>query len=1043
MDKAQGGSKRDSTKTDAKVQVKSAPGIHLTPDQVALLGQAFPNEETILVKQEFRSGYSGAVVVLVSVGVGRAPMVVKMAHPHDLQREYEAYEEYVRQVSPQNIAHLQGEPMNAPDGQLGLLQYTFAGGESHLPTTSLQEYFEASGAEATSAVLNRIFRVYGRHWWANNRAQTYVLDEHYDRLLPVHLQASRIDESAEPDHVVKSGESSILAVEKIAIGQTVQLLEFQVIKARDGGHRLTLMGQSPPSEASAPIRVRVEMEQPTDYKPGDVAPSITARVSATRQTLLGSAAQAALRGFDPQGRQFTLSSGAEGGDIVLPNPLLKLPELLYRVVETKMSIIHGDLNLQNVLVDGPTGFAWLIDFAETRVGPTLLDLQRLEVQAITKLLPAGGETPLSAVVEMMTRLHADPPLPAPPQPQLREPYALLVTIRRLARQYLIDDLDWNEYYYGLVVALIGALKYDELDSNARRMALVCAAAAESLVGRPLQQASSTMPAPAAARSVAAGQEARRQPAVVPTRVAPAGRDSQKPAVTVKPTSPATVKTGRHLAGPMVAAAALLLIVAGLWWISTFLGSGETGQSAAMETAPSAAGDVTDQVEVLAAAAATDSSAGESSDSTSTAAAASGSATSSPEAAQVLVTEDAGESDGASTAVTSITASTENSPQTPIATGAPTETAVEEAEAETLTLLATVNVRAGPGASYPIVGTLRIGTVVEAVGRSGSGADSWYQIANPEDGDELVWVSGNPQLVDASGAEGAPEVTPAAVAAATPAVNTALAGRSGTIYYSATDSSGADNIYWVAADGYVEPELVVSGGRQPAHQPNGDRLAFKSVADSALGIGGIDGAGQNRTLFSSNPEDSVPSWNPGGDRIIFTSNREGDRDWRLYVTWPESGGAFYQLGRGADPDWHPTRDLIVFKGCDDFGARCGLWTMATGGTARQPLTDNPSDSRPRWSPDGQTVVFMSAERHGNWELYAVDAGGGEARRLTNDPASDGLPAISPDGQYVAFLSSRGGSWGVWAMPLRGGEAELVVRLDSPLPDWLAQGLSWTP
>ncbi len=87
--------------------------------------------------------------------------------------------------------------------------------------------------------------------------------------------------------------------------------------------------------------------------------------------------------------------------------------------------------------------------------------------------------------------------------------------------------------------------------------------------------------------------------------------------------------------------------------------------------------------------------------------------------------------------------------------------------------------------------------------------------------------------------------------------------------------------------------------------------------------------------------------------------------------------------------------------------------------------------------------MSAERHGNWELYAVDAGGGEARRLTNDPASDGLPAISPDGQYVAFLSSRGGSWGVWAMPLRGGEAELVVRLDSPLPDWLAQGLSWTP
>ena len=50
----------------------------------------------------------------------------------------------------------------------------------------------------------------------------------------------------------------------------------------------------------------------------------------------------------------------------------------------------------------------------------------------------------------------------------------------------MDDLDWNEYYYGLVVALIGALKYDELDDMARQLALVCAAAADSLVGQPLQ-----------------------------------------------------------------------------------------------------------------------------------------------------------------------------------------------------------------------------------------------------------------------------------------------------------------------------------------------------------------------------------------------------------------------------------------------------------------------------------------------------------------------------------------------------------------------------
>ena len=100
-------------------------------------------------------------------------------------------------------------------------------------------------------------------------------------------------------------------------------------------------------------------------------------------------------------------------------------------------------------------------------------------------MPGHGEIPLAALVEMMTRLHADPPLPAPPQEALQEPYTLLVTLRRLARQYLMDDLDWNEYYFGLVVALVGALKYDELDNTARRLALVSAASADSLIGQPL------------------------------------------------------------------------------------------------------------------------------------------------------------------------------------------------------------------------------------------------------------------------------------------------------------------------------------------------------------------------------------------------------------------------------------------------------------------------------------------------------------------------------------------------------------------------------
>jgi CheY-like chemotaxis protein len=163
------------------------------------------------------------------------------------------------------------------------------------------------------------------------------------------------------------------------------------------------------------------------------------------------------------------------------------------VVESRVSIIHGDLNLQNILVDQATGFAWLIDFAETRLGPTLFDLQRLESQIITKLFPAAlkksGLEPV-VIAKLLESLHADSPRPTVPpltgvrgetQAVLQEPYTILVALRRLARQYLMDDRDWDEYYLGLTITLIGTLKFANLTPLARQLALIGAMAVRGLM----------------------------------------------------------------------------------------------------------------------------------------------------------------------------------------------------------------------------------------------------------------------------------------------------------------------------------------------------------------------------------------------------------------------------------------------------------------------------------------------------------------------------------------------------------------------------------
>jgi len=277
------------------------------------------------------------------------------------------------------------------------------------------------------------------------------------------------------------------------------------------------------------------------------------------------------------------------------------------------------------------------------------------------------------------------------------------------------------------------------------------------------------------------------------------------------------------------------------------------------------------------------------------------------------------------------------------------------------------------------------------------------------------------------------------ATVTPTVSIPDTGKIAFAAYNAGE--GVHAIYVVQADGSGLTH-VMGEASQPAFSPDGQKIIFRSWRPDRLGLQvvGAEGGEMADVIVGTSSEDGAPSWSRDGTKIVFASNKEVDRKWRIYVSWLVGTDKPVELRLGESPDWSPEGDQIVYRGCDERGGNCGLYIMDENGANPTRLTTDVSDNAPAWSPDGSQVAFMSA-RDGNWEIYVVDLANPKPRRLTRNLANDGLPAWSPDGQRIAFLSDSGGIWAIHLMNPDGSDQHELVPTGDTYEDWLSEQISW--
>lgn len=268
-----------------------------------------------------------------------------------------------------------------------------------------------------------------------------------------------------------------------------------------------------------------------------------------------------------------------------------------------------------------------------------------------------------------------------------------------------------------------------------------------------------------------------------------------------------------------------------------------------------------------------------------------------------------------------------------------------------------------------------------------------------------------------------------------------------------------DIYMIELDSQ-ERDVAVGQASQPALTADGKRLVYRSWDSSQRGIWVLDLPNGNTWRWIAFHEAAHADWGPDGQNIVFASQQEVDRRWRIYRTWGLDSDRVRREGGdifGRVPVWAADGRIYYWECPND---KCGLYVMHGNGTNLTRLTGQERDTAPAVSPDGNQLAFMS-NINGNWEIYLTTThppGGDtvpEPKRLTENLARDGLPVWSPDGRWLAFVSDRGSAWAVWVMRPDGSGQKKLFDLGGPLEGdvanvppgeqhgWTWETLAWGP
>jgi hypothetical protein len=455
----------------------------------------------------------GSLAILLAQPMGRGgveyvPLIVRVGRPDRIQNELENYRRYVASRTGTNLVQPQGF---ATAGHLACITYNYL---EHVrkrqPLHTLRKFLQPdedndrdNGEDVDLDVIIRaveilfldtLARGHRKNRWYND---AYPFPDQcplwfYNQVLPPTVSLENVTIASTPGiyppladmlEVADQAGANELHGRWVELTTTTIYPHLRAVEYDEAAERLRLYlleGTRLETDeylSLLPVAARIEIKGSPD----------TLRTLALTNKLDGKILHGQIYTtryamLDERFRRFghLLKPNADGSityeDIRWKNPLEHYHRLLTQRQSLRTSIIHGDMNLGNILLTRPEegrsadAIAWLIDFDRTDAGGhTVFDAVKLETEYKIHILP----TRLRSVENYILLEKAlNQALISPTSPfdfgehhELHDAYQFIATLRRIVLRELApggQNIPPTEYFQGLLGYGIAALKYDNL-----------------------------------------------------------------------------------------------------------------------------------------------------------------------------------------------------------------------------------------------------------------------------------------------------------------------------------------------------------------------------------------------------------------------------------------------------------------------------------------------------------------------------------------------------------------------------------------------------